>query len=157
MNDFVAIDTLFVLFSAVLVFFMNAGFGCLEAGFCRSKNATNILAKNFLVFGLASLGFWAIGFGIMFSDGNQFFGTSGFFLMGADNSPATGADYQGIFGSLDWASIPLEVKFFFQLAFAATAASIVSGCIAERIHYPSFIIFSGKISNKSNRTPYPDP
>ena len=55
----VALDTLWVLVCAFLVFFMNAGFGCLEAGFCRSKNAVNIFAKNFVVFGIASLAFWA--------------------------------------------------------------------------------------------------
>ncbi len=141
-NITVAVDTLWVLVCAFLVFFMNTGFGCLEAGFCRSKNAVNILAKNFVVFGIASLAFWAIGFGLMFGDGTAFFGTGGWFVMGADTSPATGDAYQGIFSSLNWSGIPLFAKFFFQLAFAATAATIVSGCVAERIHYSSFMIFA---------------
>lgn len=141
-NQLVAIDTLWVLVCAFLVFFMNTGFGCLEAGFCRAKNTVNILAKNFVVFGISSLAFWAIGFGLMFGDGNSLIGTNGWFLTGLDNSPLTGDAYQGVFSSLNWAAIPLEVKFFFQLAFAATAATIVSGCVAERIHYSSFIIFA---------------
>lgn len=138
----VAVDTLWVLVCAFFVFFMNTGFGCVESGFCRSKNAVNILAKNFVVFGIASLGFWAIGFGLMFGEGSSFMGTTGWFLSGADNSPATGDAYQGVFSSLNWSGIPLFAKFFFQLAFAGTAATIVSGCVAERIHYGSFIVFS---------------
>lgn len=138
----VAVDTVWVLVCAFLVFFMNAGFGCVEAGFCRSKNAVNILAKNFIAFGLASLAFWALGFGLMFADGTPLFGLGGWFVSGADNSPSTKGFYQGIFGSLSWAGIPLYAKFFFQLAFAATAATIVSGCVAERIHYGAFMIFA---------------
>ncbi len=138
----VAVDTLWVLVCAFLVFFMNTGFGCLEAGFCRSKNAVNILAKNFVVFGIASLGFWSLGFALMFGDGSSLFGSSGWFVMGLDNSPMMGDKYAGVFSSLNWAGIPLFAKFFFQLAFAATAATIVSGCVAERIHYTSFLIFS---------------
>jgi len=138
----VSIDTVWVLLCAFLVFFMNTGFGCLEAGFCRSKNAVNILAKNFVVFGIASLGYWALGFGFMFGDGSSLIGTSGWFLSGIDNSPAINEAYSGVFSSLNWTGIPLSAKFFFQLAFAATAATIVSGCVAERIHYGSFLIFA---------------
>jgi Amt family ammonium transporter len=125
---------------------MNTGFGCVEAGFCRKKNAVNILAKNFVVFGIASLGFWALGFGLMFGDGTALIGTSGWFVAGADNSPATGDAYAGVYSSLNWAGIPLFAKFFFQLAFAATAATIVSGCVAERIHYSSFMVFAFAIA-----------
>ncbi|MCL4130002.1 UNVERIFIED_CONTAM: hypothetical protein GTU68_050516 [Idotea baltica] len=78
----------------------------------------------------------------MFGDGNSILGLNGWFLSGIDNSPATGDAYQGVFSALGWTGIPLLAKFFFQLAFAATAATIVSGCVAERIHYTSFIIFS---------------
>ena len=60
----VAVDTLWTLVAGFLVFFMNAGFGCVEAGFCRAKNAVNILGKNFVVFGIASLSFWVIGWGV---------------------------------------------------------------------------------------------
>lgn len=138
----VGLDTMWVLFCAFLVFFMNAGFGMLETGFCRQKNAVNILAKNLVVFALATIAYWAIGFGLMFGDGTPIFGTGGFFLAGADNSPLTGDAYQGIFSSLNWTGVPLTAKFLFQLVFAGTAATIVSGAVAERIKFVSFIIFS---------------
>lgn len=138
----VAVDTVWVLIAGFLVFFMNAGFCMLETGFCRSKNAVNLLAKNLIVFGLSTLAFWVLGFGLMFGDGNALFGSSGFLLQGADNSPATGNAYQGVFSSLNWAGVPLEAKFFFQLAFAGTAATIVSGAVAERIKFLAFFIFS---------------
>lgn len=138
----VAIDTMWVLVCAFLVFFMNAGFGCLEAGFCRAKNSVNILAKNFVVFGIASIAFWAIGFAIMFGDGNAILGTSGWFGLGLDNSPEVGEAYKGVYSALNWAAVPLMAKFFFQLAFAATAATIVSGCVAERIHYVAYMAFA---------------
>ena len=138
----VALDTLWVILAACLVFFMNAGFGMLETGFCRSKNAVNILAKNFVVFSVSAIAFWAVGFAFMFGDGNSLFGSSGFFLVGGDNSPAADEAYSGVFSALNWASVPLAAKFFFQLAFAATAATIVSGAVAERIKFISFIAFS---------------
>ena len=138
----VMIDTLWVLVAGFLVFFMNAGFGCLEAGLCRAKNATNILGKNFVVFAFSSIAFFTVGFAFMFGDGNSILGLNGWLLGGADNSPATGDAYQGIFSSLNWTGVPLSAKFFFQLVFAGTAATIVSGCVAERIHYKSFIIFT---------------
>jgi Amt family ammonium transporter len=139
----VVLDTLWVLFTAMLVFFMNLGFGMVESGFARSKNAVNILSKNFIVFAVSSLAFWSIGWGLMFSDGNDFLGLSGLFgLSGADNSPATGDAYSGVYSSIGWAGVPLLAKFFFQLVFAGTAATIVSGAVAERIKYISFIVFS---------------
>lgn len=141
----VAADTLWVMLTAFLVFWMNAGFALLEAGLCQAKNAVNILAKNFVVFAVSSLAFWVVGFALMFGDGgslNWLVGTQGFLLAGADNSPATGAAYQGIFASLNWTGVPLEAKFFFQLVFAGTAATIVSGAVAERIKFLSFIVFS---------------
>ncbi len=138
----VAVDTLWVLVAGILVFFMNAGFGCVEAGFCRAKNAVNILAKNFVVFGISSIAFWLIGWTLMFGDGNTLIGLQGLLVAGADNSPATGDAYQGVYSSINWTGIPLFAKFFFQLAFAGTAATIVSGCVAERIHYRSFMLFT---------------
>ncbi|MEA5568312.1 ammonium transporter [Anabaena sp. UHCC 0399] len=139
----VALDTLWVAIAAFLVFFMNAGFGMLETGFCRQKNAVNVLAKNLIVFALATVAFWVIGFGLMFGDGNDFIGLNGFFLTGADNSPATGeAAYKGVFSALSWAGVPLAAKFLFQLVFAGTAATIVSGAVAERIKFLDFLIFS---------------
>jgi Amt family ammonium transporter len=135
-------DTIWVVVTACLVFFMNAGFGMLETGLCQAKNAVNILAKNFIVFAVSSLAFWVIGFGLMFGDGNGFLGWHGWLLQGADNSPATGDGYTGIFSSLNWTGVPLAAKFFFQLVFAGTAATIVSGAVAERIKFISFILFS---------------
>jgi Amt family ammonium transporter len=123
----VALDTVWTLVTAILVFWMNAGFGLLEAGLCRKKNATTILAKNFIVFAISTLAYWAIGFGLMFADGDWAGSAGGFFLIGADNSPATGDAYKGIFSALNWAGVPLEAKFFFYLVFAGTAATIVSG------------------------------
>ena len=79
----VGLDTMFILMSAFLVFFMQAGFGLLEAGFIRAKNTCNILTKNFLDYCMASLGFFIFGYAIMFSEGNPLFGTSGFLLVGA--------------------------------------------------------------------------
>jgi ammonium transporter, Amt family len=138
----VGADTAWVLLTAFLVFFMNAGFGLIEAGLCRKKNATMILSKNFVVFAIATLGFYFIGFGLMFSDGGLFGWSGGWLLGGADNSPATGVHYRGIFGALGWAGIPLQAKFLFQLVFCGTSATIVSGSVNERMKYSSFLVFS---------------
>ncbi len=139
----IAIDTMWVMSTGFLVFFMNLGFGMLESGLARSKNCVNICAKNFIVFAVATLAYYVIGWGLMFGDGSDFVGTQGlWFISGADNSPATGTDYQGVYSSINWTSVPLMAKFFFQLVFAGTAATIVSGAVAERIKYNSFIIYS---------------
>jgi Amt family ammonium transporter len=138
----VALDTLWVMVAAFLVFFMNAGFALLESGLCQAKNAVNILAKNFIVFAAASIAFLVVGFGLMFGDGNAVVGLSGWMLQGADNSPAMGDAYSGVFSALNWTGVPLIAKFFFQLVFAATAATIVSGAVAERIKFGPFILFS---------------
>jgi ammonium transporter, Amt family len=150
----VAVDTVWVLFTACLVFWMNAGFAMVESGLCRAKNTTNILAKNFIVFAASSISFWVIGWGLMFGDGNGFLGLHGlFFLSGPDNSPALGADYasmnpfsttayDGVYSAINWTPVPLWAKFFFQLVFAGTAATIVSGAVAERIKFVSFLVFS---------------
>ncbi len=139
----VTLDTLWVLLAGMLVFFMNLGFGLVESGFARAKNTVNIISKNFVVFAIATIAFLVIGWGLMYGDGNPFFGTKGlFFLGGADNSPATGDAYQGVYSAMGWTGVPLMAKFFFQLVFAGTAATIVSGAVAERIKYLSFIIFS---------------
>jgi Amt family ammonium transporter len=221
-------DTLWVMITAFLVFFMNLGFACVESGFCRAKNAVNILSKNFIVFAATTIGFWFIGWGLMFGNGSPWYGSDGMLMVGgADNSPATtipgfagqlkadvketlGIDlddekdakanpqvasavedyvkkfdstttnkvetkndkgekeeadntlavtiaaggktldktyktadyYWGAYSSIAWTSVPLWAKFFFQLVFAGTAATIVSGAVAERIKYHSFILFS---------------
>jgi Amt family ammonium transporter len=139
----VAMDTMWTLLTAFLVFFMNLGFAMVESGLCRSKNTVNILAKNYIVFAVSSVAFLLLGFGLMFSDGNGFVGMSGlWFASGADNSPATGDAYRGVYSALNWTSTPLWAKFFFQLVFAGTAATIVSGAVAERIKFAAFFLFS---------------
>jgi len=140
----VGLDTLWVVVAAFLVFFMNAGFALVESGFCRRKNTVNILTKNLIVFAIATIAYWAVGFGFMYGDsgGNLFIGLKGFFLSGADNSPATLDAYKGDFPGLNWTGVPLEAKFLFQLVFAATAATIVSGAVAERIKFLAFMLFS---------------
>lgn len=143
METKVVLDTLWVILAAVLVFFMNLGFAMVESGFARAKNAVNILSKNFIVFAVSSLGFLLLGWGLMFGDGNPIVGMKGlFFVNGADNSPAVGDAYQGVYSAISWTGIPLWTKFFFQLVFCGTAATIVSGAVAERIKYISFIVFS---------------
>jgi Amt family ammonium transporter len=150
----IGIDTVWVLVAGMLVFFMNAGFALVESGLCRAKNATNILAKNFIVFAASTISFWVIGWGLMFGDGSPFVGLEGlFFLSGPDNSPALGEAYaamnpfsktvyEGVYGAINWTPVPLWAKFFFQLVFAGTAATIVSGAVAERIKFKSFLAFS---------------
>ncbi len=136
-------DTMWVLVTAMLVFFMNLGFACVESGFCRAKNCVNILSKNFIVFAVTSFFFWLLGFGLMFGDGSGYWGQKGLWILGgADNSPALTDAYKGDYSALSWTGVPLEAKFFFQLVFAGTAATIVSGAVAERIKYLSFILFS---------------
>ena len=145
----VMLDTVWVLSTAFLVFFMNLGFAAVESGMCRAKNCVNILSKNFIVFAVSTIAFWAIGWGLMFgndaegkSDGGWIGKTGIWFVQGADNSPATGDGYKGDYAAIGWAGVPLNAKFFFQLVFAGTAATIVSGAVAERIKYHTFIVFS---------------
>ncbi|MEL6580803.1 MAG: ammonium transporter [Cyanobacteria bacterium J06621_12] len=129
----IILDTVFLLVCSILVIFMNAGFGMLEAGFCRQKNAVNILAKNLIVFGIATLAYWAVGYALMYGEGNPFIGLSGFFFNG-DPAPYGDAAYPE--------AVPAAISFLFQVAFAATAATIVSGAVAERIEFTAFLIFS---------------
>jgi len=143
MDTKVVLDTLWVLLAGMLVFFMNLGFAMVESGFARAKNCVNIISKNFIVFAVATLAFLVVGWGLMYGDGNSILGFKGlFFLGGADNSPATGDAYKGVYSAMSWTGVPLMAKFFFQLVFAGTAATIVSGAVAERIKYVSFIVFS---------------
>jgi Amt family ammonium transporter len=131
-ND-LAIDTIWVLFAAFLVFFMQAGFAMLETGFTRAKNAVNIGMKNLLDFSAGTLAYWAVGFGLMFgADRLGLFGTSGFFLGEAGpGSP------QGLWTFAFW---------MFQVVFAATAATIVSGAMAERTRFVAYLLYSVVIS-----------
>ncbi len=125
------LNTFWVLIAASLVFFMQAGFALVEAGLTRSKNTTNILFKNLMDFAIGTLGFWFIGYGIMFGAGNGFFGSFEFFSK-TDHGSALG--------------IPNDAFFFFQLVFAATAATIVSGAMAERTKFVSYLAYSAVIT-----------
>lgn len=127
-SNAIAIDTIWVLLGTVLVFFMQAGFTMVEAGFTRAKNAGNIIMKNLLDFAAGSLIYWAIGFAFMFGAGNQFIGTNGFFLQNAFSN--LGLD------------IPVAAFFIFQTVFAATAATIVSGAMAERTNFAGYLAYS---------------
>lgn len=139
----VSLDTMWVMIAAFLVFFMNLGFAMVESGLARAKNCVNILTKNFIVFALSTMGFLILGWGLMFGNGNGFIGTEGLWMVsGLDNSPAMGDAYKGAYTSIAWAGVPLWAKFFFQLVFCGTAATIVSGAVAERIKFLSFLVFS---------------
>lgn len=134
MNNIMIVDTMWVFLTAILVFFMNLGFAAVEAGFARSKNTVNILSKNFIVFAVSSLGFLIIGWGLMFGGDNPLIGTQHLFILGDSDL----SYYKDTLTS----NVPFWGKFFFQLVFCGTAATIVSGAVAERVKYISFIIFS---------------
>ena len=126
-----SLDTVWVLLGAFLVFFMQAGFGMLEAGFIRAKNTCNILTKNFLDFCMASLGFFLIGYGLMFGTGNGLFGMEGWCLLGLDDTVG---------------GVPLYAFWLFQAAFCGAAATIVAGGMAERMKFHAYLIYSFIIS-----------
>ncbi|MEK6201543.1 MAG: ammonium transporter [Desulfobulbaceae bacterium] len=125
------LNYVWTLVCAALVFFMQAGFACVEAGFTRAKNSINIMMKNLMDFAVGSLAFWAIGFGLMFGTTTTgWFGTDGFFL----------SDFT--VGGDPW----ILAFWMFQVVFAATAATIVSGAMAERTKFVTYIIYSAVIS-----------
>lgn len=124
------LDTVWVLLASMLVFFMQPGFALVEAGFTRSKNTANILMKNFVDFMAGTFFFWMIGFSLMHAPGNGFIGTPMLFNYGF--CPDT--------------NIPRECTLAFQTMFCATAATIVSGAMAERTKFSSYIIISIIIS-----------
>ena len=138
----VNIKTLWLIVAGSLVFFMNAGFAMLEAGLCQTRNATNVLAKNLIVFCVSILAFWAFGFGIMFGNGTAWLGTTGWFFQ-AFAPPLQATFHQG-FDALEllYPGQPWMVVFFWQLVFAGTTATIVSGAMAERVKFWAFFWFS---------------
>ncbi|HSK88341.1 MAG TPA: ammonium transporter [Anaerolineales bacterium] len=126
------LNTVWVLLTAFLVFWMQAGFAFVEAGLTRSKNTTNILFKNLVDFVFATLAFWAFGYAFMYgSTASGWIGTSGFFVDGSLD---------------DVVGLPVLAFWFFQLVFAGTAATIVSGAMAERTKFSSYLIYSFVIS-----------
>ncbi len=123
------VDYVWILVCGFLVFFMQAGFAMVETGFCRAKNATNLMAKNTIDFVIASLFFFAFGFAIMMGqDFSGLFGITGWFLRGADYD------------------VGRYLMFFWQLVFAGTAATIVSGAVAERLKFKAYIWYSVIVS-----------
>ncbi len=122
------IDTIWLLMAAFLVFFMQAGFAMVESGFSRSKNAANLLMKNLMDFAMGTLLFFAMGYGLMY-------GTSKFGIIGTDNFFLSKLGY-GADSGYNWAG------FLFQLVFAGTAATIVSGAVAERLKFNAYLIYS---------------
>ena len=131
--EFSAVNTIWVLLGAALVFFMQAGFAMVETGFTRAKNAGNIIMKNLMDFAIGTPLFWLTGFGIMFGGAEAFIG--GF-------DPLVRGDYSGILP----AGVPLPAYLIFQTVFCATAATIVSGAMAERTKFISYCIYSAVIS-----------
>lgn len=123
-----SLNYVWVLVSVFLVFFMQAGFALLEAGSTRARNAGSVFMKNLMDFCMSGLAFWAFGFGLMFGAGNGFFGSEGFFLAG------------------DYGTTDQTLLWIFQMVFATTAATIVSGAMAERTRLDSYMAYSFLIS-----------
>jgi Amt family ammonium transporter len=121
-----ATDNVWVVMAAALVFLMQAGFALVEAGFTRAKNTANIVMKNFMDFSVGALVFWAFGFGFAYG----------------------GASLGGFiaYGSFFLGDTALSVSWFFQVVFAATAATIVSGAMAERTKFSSYLVYTTFIS-----------
>ncbi|MCQ2111035.1 MAG: ammonium transporter, partial [Bacteroidaceae bacterium] len=127
--DFVnGLDTVWVLLGAMLVFWMQPGFALVEAGMTRSKNTANILMKNFCDFMSGSVLFWILGFSLMYGSDHGLFGWDGFFYIGEDSN------------------VPAEATLIFQTVFCATAATIVSGAMAERTKFSMYFVYSILIS-----------
>jgi Amt family ammonium transporter len=122
----IGVDTIWVLVATALVMLMQAGFALVEIGLTRAKNSINILMKNFVDFSTGSLIFWVFGFGLMFGED-----IGGFIGMGEFMSNSNEID-----------GIPFKASLIFQTVFAATAATIVSGAIAERTKFSAYLIFS---------------
>ena len=125
----VSLDIVWILFATVLVFLMQAGFSLLEAGATRAKNSINIIMKNVMDMSLGSLAFWIVGFGLMFgTNSSGWIGTDNFLLSKIDPASETGYN--------DYAF------FIFQTVFAATAATIISGAVAERTKFAAYLIYA---------------
>ena len=132
-----ALDTVWVMIAGFLVMWMQAGFALVETGLTRAKNAVNICMKNLLDYCFGTITYWLVGFSIMFGGGGPIWGGLKGMMLNTANEP---------FASLAWAYVPLDAKFFFQLVFAATTATIVSGAMAERTKFASYMIYSAVVS-----------
>lgn len=133
--EYSAVNTIWVLFGAALVFFMQAGFAMVETGFTRAKNAGNIIMKNLMDFCIGTPVFWLIGFGLMFGSNNGLIGTIGGIASEANYGSGMLPD-----------GVPFWAFLIFQTVFCATAATIVSGAMAERTKFSAYCIYSLIIS-----------
>ncbi len=126
------LDTIWLLITAFLVFFMQAGFAMVESGYSRAKNAANLMLKNLMDFCAASVLFFVLGYGLMYgTSAAGFIGTDNFFLNGIGYDAGSGYAWAG---------------FLFQLVFAGTAATIVSGAVAERFSFPAYLVYSAVLT-----------
>lgn len=144
MDTQLLLNIMWTFLGATLVYFMQAGFAMVEAGFTRAKNSGNIIMKNMMDFVLGSIFFFLIGFGVMFgNDFNGIIGTSGFL------NPTTLADAEGMINVGAWdgyTGLPIGVFLIFHTVFCATAATIVSGAMAERTKFSAYLVYSAAIS-----------
>lgn len=132
------LSTVFIFLCGVLVFFMGAGFALVETGLTRSRSAAHMMMKNLITAAIGVAAFWAVGFSLAYGNGNDFIGWSGFFLTGT---------YENGYSSLaSYGSVDLFAMWFFQAAFAATSATIVSGAMAERTKLKSYMVVATFIS-----------
>ena len=134
-----AIDMVWVVVAGALVFLMHTGFTLVEVGFTRMKNAANIAAKNLMNISIGLLAYWLVGFPLMFGHGgdvNGFIGLGGWAFSVLDSSA------EESFSSLDWTRVSISTKWFFQAVFAATAATIVSGAMAERTRFRGYLVYA---------------
>ena len=132
MSELSAVNTIWVLIGAALVFFMQAGFAMVEVGFTRAKNSGNIIMKNLLDLAIGTVIYWFVGFGIMFGSGTVI-GTLDFFITG---------NYDSILPN----GVSIWTYVIFQTVFCATSATIVSGAMAERTKFSAYCIYSAVIS-----------
>lgn len=137
MGHFSAVNTIWVLVGAALVFFMQAGFAMVETGFTRAKNAGNIIMKNLMDFCIGTPLYWIIGFGIMFGTSSAYFGWIDLFSLGT---------YTNMYNDVLPEGVPIYAFMIFQTVFCATAATIVSGAMAERTKFSAYCVYSAIIS-----------
>lgn len=135
MGEFSALNTIWVLVGAALVFFMQAGFAMVETGFTRAKNAGNIIMKNLMDFCIGTPAFWIVGFGLMFGGTGAFIGSIGGIAEEANYGTSMLPD-----------GVPFYAFLIFQTVFCATAATIVSGAMAERTKFSAYCVYSFVIS-----------
>ncbi len=144
----IVIDNLFLMICTVLVIFMQAGFAILESGLNHSKNTVNILMKNVMDFSLGVLLYFFIGYGIMYGDGNGVIAAPSVFgspELGPGGEYTTIAEVEADF-EMDWSLFSTQIDFLFQAAFAATAATIVSGAVAGRMKFAAYLIYTAVLT-----------